>query len=174
MTDKFFGDISRPKKCAVYVPGRSLVEVIKNVWGIFHHTISVDSKKSRSREMLPTNNNNKRALARMWEGYNNKSNRPMWLEFRSSKWLIGWTAAVAAFTVCAFCHIFFVNFCWEGADMLMSYLSIGWLYLFIRMFCCLIMMSFGSCLPIQNTVYLGRSSSTIFTSREIRSFRGSW
>ena len=35
MTDIFFGDLSGPKKCAVYVPRRSLVEVIKNVWGFF-------------------------------------------------------------------------------------------------------------------------------------------
>lgn len=29
-------------------------------------------------------------------------------------------------------------------------ITIGWLYLFIRMFCCLIMMSLGNYLPIQN------------------------
>lgn len=73
----------------------------------------------------------------MCEGYNNKDgSRPIWLEFRSSKWLIGWTAAVAAFTVCdlLILYIFFVsNYVWGVADMLMS-LSIGWLYLFIRMF----------------------------------------
>lgn len=44
----------------------------------------------------------------MCEGYNNKDgSRPIWLEFRSSKWLIGWTAAVAAFTVCDLLIYFF-------------------------------------------------------------------
>ena len=72
-----------------------------------YHIISPDSKQSPSREILPTNNN-RRVLARMWKGYN-KSSRPIWLEFRSSKWLIGWTAAVAAFTVGGFYSTFFVR-----------------------------------------------------------------
>lgn len=131
------------------------------MFGISYHTISIDSKQSPSRETLP-DNNKKRDLARMWEGCNNKSNRPVWLEFRSSKWLIGWTAAVAAFTVCGLYYIFFVNFLlglgtveegWEGlGGSYAEVISIGWLHIFGRTFCCLIMMSFGSCLPIQNNI----------------------
>lgn len=48
----------------------------------------------------------------MWGAYINNNNstgtRPIWLEFRSSKWLIGWTAAVAAFTVCEFFYIIII------------------------------------------------------------------
>lgn len=97
------------------------IEVSNLMFRMSYHTNSPDSKKSLSRETLP-NHTKKRVLARIWEGCKNKGSRPICLEFRSSKWLIGWTAAVAAFTVCAFYSIFFVKLFLWGADMLMSYL----------------------------------------------------
>lgn len=115
----------------------------------------------------------------MWRGCNNNSNRPIWLEFRASKYFIGLTAAVAAFTVCGLYYRFFVNFLLrfrtveEGwRDLVSRYadvLSLGWLHIFGRTFSFLLV---GAWELLKR--HIGRPSSAIFTGGQIRSFRGSW